>query len=123
MELNVLNKPLQGCCNNPLTGYFRDGYCRTTANDTGTHTVCAVVTKEFLEYSLSKGNDLITPIPHWQFPGLKPGDKWCLCISRWLQAEKVGKAPKIVLDATHIKSLEYTSLDLLKKYAVDNELS
>lgn len=123
MELNVLNKPLQGCCNNPLTGYFRDGYCRTTANDTGTHTVCAVVTKEFLEYSLSKGNDLITPIPHWQFPGLKPGDKWCLCISRWLQAEKVGKAPKIVLDATHIKSLEYTSLDLLKKYAIDNELS
>ena len=123
MELNVLNKPLQGCCNNPLTGYFRDGFCRTTANDTGTHTVCAIVTEEFLEYSLSKGNDLITPIPHWQFPGLKPGDKWCLCISRWLQAEKVGKAPKIVLNATHIKSLEYTSLELLKKYAVDNELS
>jgi len=123
MELNVLNKPLQGCCNNPLTGYFRDGFCRTTANDTGTHTVCAIVTEEFLEYSLSKGNDLITPIPHWQFPGLKPGDKWCLCISRWLQAEKAGKAPKIVLDATHIKSLEYTSLELLKKYAVDNELS
>ena len=123
MELNVLNKPLQGCCNNPLTGYFRDGFCRTTANDTGTHTVCAIVTKEFLEYSLSKGNDLITPIPHWQFPGLKPGDKWCLCISRWLQAEKAGKAPKIALDATHIKSLEYTSLELLKKHAVDNELS
>ena len=123
MELNVLNKPLQGCCNNPLTGYFRDGFCRTTANDTGTHTVCAIVTEEFLEYSLSKGNDLITPIPHWQFPGLKPGDKWCLCISRWLQAEKAGKAPKIVLNATHIKSLEYTSLEILKKYAVDNELS
>jgi len=100
-----------------MTGYFRDGFCRTISADSGTHTVCAVVTQEFLEYSASKGNNLITPIPYYNFPGLKPGDKWCLCISRWLEAEKVGKAPKVILEATHIKSLEYASLDLLIKYA------
>lgn len=116
MELNVLNEPLQSCCTAPMTGYFRDGYCRTTADDYGTHTVCAIVTKAFLEYSALKGNDLMTPIPQWNFPGLKPGDKWCLCISRWLQAEKAGKAPYIILEATHIKSLAYTNLKTLKKY-------
>jgi len=100
-----------------MTGYFRDGFCRTISADSGTHTVCAVVTQEFLEYSASKGNNLITPIPYYNFPGLKPGDKWCLCISRWLEAEKVGKAPKVILEATHIKSLEYASLGLLIKYA------
>ena len=87
--------------------------------DSGTHTVCAIVTQEFLDYSASKGNDLMTPVPHWQFPGLKPGDHWCLCISRWLQAEKVGKAPPIVLEATHEKSLKYTSLELLKRYGIE----
>jgi len=117
LELNVLNTPLQTCCTAPMTGYFRDGLCRTTANDQGTHTVCAIVTREFLEYSAAKGNDLMTPIPHWKFPGLQPGDKWCLCISRWLQAEKAGKAPYILLEATHKKTLEYTSLDMLTKYA------
>lgn len=100
-----------------MTGFFRDGFCKTTKDDYGTHTVCAIVTKEFLEHSASKGNDLITPIPQWNFPGLKPGDKWCLCISRWLQTEKVGKAPFIILEATHIKSLQYTSLETLVKYA------
>ena len=100
-----------------MTGYFRDGFCRTISADSGTHTVCAVVTQEFLEYSASKGNNLITPIPYYNFPGLKPGDKWCLCISRWLEAEKVGKAPKVILEATHIKSSEYASLGLLIKYA------
>lgn len=116
LDLNVLNQPLQCCCTSPLTGFYRDGFCKTGAQDYGTHTVCAIVTNEFLEYSLSRGNDLITPIPQWNFPGLKPGDHWCLCISRWLQAEKVGKAPLIKLEATHIKSLDYCSLDLLKKY-------
>lgn len=100
-----------------MTGYFRDGFCRTISEDTGTHTVCAIVTQEFLEYSASKGNNLITPIPYYNFPGLKPGDKWCLCISRWLEAEKAGKAPFIILESTHLKSLEYTSLELLEKYA------
>lgn len=116
MELNVLNKPLQSCCTSPATGYFRDGFCRTANHDVGTHTVCAIVTQEFLTYSASKGNDLVTPIPYYNFPGLKPGDKWCLCISRWLQAEKSGKAPPIILEATHIKSLQYTTLELLQKY-------
>jgi len=117
LELNVLNTTLQLCCFEPKTGYFRDGFCKTVSHDVGTHTVCAILTKEFLDYSASKGNDLMTPIPQWNFPGLKPGDKWCLCISRWLQAEKVGKAPLVVLEATHIKSLQYTSLEVLQKYA------
>jgi uncharacterized protein (DUF2237 family) len=117
LEKNVLNTPLQICCTSPLTGYFRDGSCRTREDDYGTHTVCAIVTEAFLNYSASKGNDLITPRPHWNFPGLKPGDKWCLCISRWLEAEKAGKAPFVILEATHIKSLQYTSLAVLEKYA------
>ena len=117
LELNVLGKPLESCCTSPPTGYFRDGFCRTREDDYGTHTVCAIVTKEFLEYSASKGNDLMTPIPHWNFPGLQPGDTWCLCVSRWLEAEKVGKAPPIVLEATHQKSLQYASLELLQQYA------
>ena len=117
MELNVFNKPLESCCTEPATGYFRDGFCRTISSDVGTHTVCAIVTQDFLDYSASRGNDLMTPIPHWNFPGLQAGDQWCLCISRWLQAEKVGKAPFIRLEATHIKSLQYTSLEMLQKYA------
>lgn len=116
--LNVYNKPLIACCNDPLTGYFRDGYCRTLAQDTGTHVVCAVITEEFLVYTKSKGNDLTTPIPQWQFPGLRPDDKWCLCISRWLEAEKAGIAPKIDLNATNIKALEFTSLELLESYSI-----
>jgi uncharacterized protein (DUF2237 family) len=117
LELNVFNKPLESCCIEPATGYFRDGFCRTVSHDVGTHTVCAIVTQDFLDYSAARGNDLMTPIPQWSFPGLKAGDKWCLCISRWLQAEKVGKAPFILLEATHIKSLQYTSMEMLQKYA------
>ncbi|MGK0426202.1 MAG: hypothetical protein ACJAUR_000299, partial [Ulvibacter sp.] len=92
-ELNVLGTALKPCCNEPATGYFRDGFCRTIQEDSGTHIVCAIVTQEFLEYTKSRGNDLSTPIPHWSFPGLKAGSKWCLCISRWLEAERAGKAP------------------------------
>lgn len=100
----------------PVTGYFRDGLCRTMAMDSGTHVVCALVTEEFLTYTKSKGNDLSTPIPQWQFPGLKPGDRWCLCISRWLEAVDAGVAPSIILEATHRKALEYVSLQMLKRY-------
>lgn len=117
MEKNVFGEPLEICCTNPLTGYFRDGLCRTVFQDTGTHTVCAIMTDEFLKFSASKGNDLITPIPQYQFPGLKAGDKWCLCVMRWLQAEKSGKAPKLILEATHEKTLDYTSLSVLINYA------
>jgi len=116
--LNVYNKPLISCCYQPMTGYFRDGFCRTLAQDTGTHVVCALITEEFLKYNKLQGNDLTTAIPQWQFSGLKPGDKWCLCISRWLEAEKAGVAPKIDLDATHVKALEFTSLELLEQYKI-----
>ena len=120
IQTNIFDEPIEECCSNPITGYFRDGFCRTISQDTGTHTVCAIVTQEFLDYSASRGNDLITPVPQWQFPGLKPGDKWCLCISRWLEAEKVGKAPNIILEATHKKTLQYASLALLHLYSVSD---
>ncbi len=116
---NVLGSPLIGCCNDPITGYFRDGYCRTASIDRGTHVVCAIMTEEFLTYTKSKGNDLSTPIPQWNFPGLKPGDGWCLCILRWLEAEKAGVAPLVKLAATDQKALEYTTINMLKKYAYD----
>jgi uncharacterized protein (DUF2237 family) len=117
MEKNVFGEKLHICCTSPMTGYFRDGSCRTISEDTGTHTVCAVMTDEFLRFSASRGNDLITPAPHYQFPGLKAGDKWCLCVSRWIEAEKANKAPKLILEATHEKTLDYTSLDVLVKHA------
>ena len=123
MEKNVFGEPIQLCCTKPMTGYFRDGLCRTISQDTGTHTVCAIMTKDFLEFSSLKGNDLVTPIPYYQFPGLKVGDKWCLCVSRWIEAEKEGKAPKVILEATHEKTLEYTSIDILIKYAFKNKSS
>lgn len=115
-EFNVLGTTLKSCCEDPATGYFRDGYCRTMAQDTGTHIVCAIMTDEFLAFTRSKGNDLSTPIPHWQFPGLVAGSKWCLCISRWLEAEKAGVAPKIILESTLQKALKFTTLEILKKY-------
>jgi len=117
MEKNIFGEPLETCCTSPMTGYFRDGLCRTVSQDTGTHTVCAVMTDEFLIFSAAKGNDLITPIPYYQFPGLKAGDKWCLCVTRWLQAERSGKAPKLILEATHEKTLDYAPLALLIKHA------
>ena len=117
MERNVFGEALEICCTKPMTGYFRDGSCRTDNEDTGTHTVCAVMTEDFLMFSASMGNDLITPIPYYQFPGLKEGDKWCLCVNRWIEAEKAGKAPKLILEATHEKTLKYTKLDLLVKHA------
>jgi uncharacterized protein (DUF2237 family) len=116
--LNVLGTPLENCSCDPMTGYLRDGFCNTTPDDFGTHVVCAIVTKEFLDYSASKGNDLMTAIPQWNFPGLKPGDKWCLCVSRWKQAEKANCAPKVALNATHALALKFVSLELLKEHAV-----
>ena len=118
MANNVYGKPLIACCTSPMTGYFRDGFCRTMPQDTGTHVVCAEVTSEFLEFSKQRGNDLTRAIPQWQFPGLQPGDKWCLCVSRWLEAYKAGVAPKIDLNATHEKALEFTSLEVLEAYAL-----
>ncbi|MFT5735910.1 MAG: hypothetical protein ACI9SG_000243 [Maribacter sp.] len=116
---NVLGTDLCPCCFEPKTGFYRDGFCKTGEEDYGTHVVCAIMTNEFLEYTKSKGNDLSTPIPQWSFPGLREGDKWCLCIMRWLEAVKVEKAPKIVLEATHEKALEYTILKVLKKHELE----
>ena len=115
--LNVLNTPLQTCSVDPMTGWKRDGSCNTDAHDHGTHVVCAVLTDEFLQYSKSRGNDLMTPRPEFGFPGLEKGSRWCLCVNRWLEAEKAGVAPMVHLEATHIKTLESVQLDVLKAHA------
>jgi uncharacterized protein (DUF2237 family) len=114
--LNVLGEPLQACSYSPLTGFFRDGCCNTDANDHGTHVVCTRMTQAFLEFSAARGNDLITPKPQWRFPGLKPGDRWCLCATRWREALLAGLAPPVILEATHQKVLEYVSLEDLQAY-------
>jgi len=119
-NLNVFGEPLKTCSENPLTGFFRDGCCRTDENDFGSHTVCAVVTKEFLEFSYQMGNDLITPRPLYRFAGLRPGDRWCLCASRWLEAYFAGKAPMVDLEATNEKALEIISMEILLQFAVKN---
>lgn len=116
--LNVLNKPLKPCCFQPLTGFFRDGYCHTNMQDVGTHVVCAKVTKEFLEFTKSRGNDLSSPAPQFNFPGLKAGDFWCLCGLRWLEAYEAGVAPPLKLESTNIKVLEYIDLETLKKFHI-----
>lgn len=114
---NVLGGPLRACSFDPLTGFFRDGCCRTRGEDEGQHVICARVTQEFLSYSLSQGNDLITPRPEWRFSGLKPGDRWCICATRWMQAWQAGVAPPVVLDCTHEKALEVVPLEVLRAYA------
>lgn len=118
MASNVFGEPLITCSTAPLTGYYRNGCCETGEEDLGTHTVCAVVTEEFLLFSLNRGNDLITPRPEYRFPGLRPGDKWCLCASRWVEAYRAGVAPRVVLEATHEKTLQYIPLEELLKFAV-----
>ncbi len=115
---NVLGTDLILCCTSPLTGYYRDGYCRTGGQDYGVHVVCAQVTPEFLEFTKLRGNDLSTPVPEFNFPGLKPGDRWCLCASRWQEALDAGVAPPVILEATHARVLEVVSLHQLKQYAL-----
>jgi len=116
---NVLGEPLEVCSLNPMTGFFRDGCCDTSREDVGSHTVCAVVTAEFLEFSKSRGNDLSTPVPQFGFAGLKPGDRWCLCAPRWQEALRAGHAPRVVLRATHEGALTSCSLADLKRLAID----
>lgn len=114
---NVLGGPLRACCFRPMTGYFRDGYCRTCEKDAGSHTVCVIVTAEFLAFSREVGNDLSTPVPQFHFTGLKPGDRWCLCAARWLEALEHGMAPMVVLEATHSAALDIVPLELLKAHS------
>jgi uncharacterized protein len=118
-QLNVLGTNIQICGTNPKTGYYRDGCCNTGPNDSGIHTVCAIVTEEFLDYSRLHGNDLITPRPELNFPGLKPGDAWCLCASRFEESRLAGCAPKVKLTATNEKTLKIVSLEILKEYQID----
>ncbi len=116
---NVLGGPLAVCSQRPMTGFFRNGCCDTGTEDVGSHTVCTVLTAEFLAFSKSNGNDLSTPMPQYGFPGLKPGDRWCLCARRWQEAKDAGKAPLVVLTATHERALEVCDLAALKKHAID----
>jgi uncharacterized protein (DUF2237 family) len=115
-EKNVLGGELALCGLSPKTGFYRDGYCRTGAHDAGRHVVAAMVTEEFLAFTKSRGNDLSTPRPEYDFPGLKPGDRWCLCALRWKEAEEAGAAPPVDLAATHEKALEFIPLETLKRY-------
>jgi len=117
MAKNVLGGDLQACCFEPRTGFYRDGYCHTGAGDHGVHTVCVVVTEEFLQFSAERGNDLITPHPEYEFPGLHPGDRWCLCAGRWKEALEAGMAPPVVLESTHTSTLEFVSLEELQSFA------
>ena len=116
---NVLGEPLDVCSITPMTGFYRDGCCNTGQEDIGSHTVCAVMTAAFLDFSKSRGNDLSTPVPELGFPGLQPGDRWCLCASRWQEAFEAGQAPRVVLRATHEAAVADCSLANLKRHAVD----
>lgn len=116
--INVLGEALEACSKDPMTGFFRDGSCNTCAEDQGSHTVCAVLTAEFLAFSKYVGNDLSTPRPEFRFAGLKPGDQWCLCASRFMQAADEGAGPEVRLEATHRRALEIVPLEVLKDHAV-----
>ena len=116
---NVFGEVLIPCSFEPLTGFYRDGCCTTGEEDRGKHTVCAVMTDDFLTFSASRGNDLSTPMEDFGFPGLKAGDRWCLCVDRWVEAWKAGSAPKVVLQSTEESALNYAPLEVLKKFAID----
>jgi len=116
---NVFGEVLETCSEKPKTGFFRDGCCNTGMQDLGSHTVCVQVTKDFLEFSRFRGNDLSTPRPELGFPGLKPGDRWCLCAERWREAHEAGMAPRVYLRSTHLRALEVVPIEVMKTYAVD----
>ena len=117
-SVNVFGEPLASCSEEPLTGFFRDGCCNTNPQDAGSHTVCIEITEAFLEYSRFRGNDLSTPMPEFGFPGLKEGDRWCLCVTRWREALGAGVAPRVNLEATHISALEFVDLEDLQGHAI-----
>jgi uncharacterized protein len=117
--LNVLGEALQACCEDPATGFYRDGYCHTGPGDVGSHTVCARMTEAFLTFSSSQGNDLATPRPDLAFPGLRAGDRWCLCVARWREALEAGVAPPVILASSHIKALDVVTLPQLTRHAID----
>jgi len=118
-DLNVLGDPLQPCGTDPVTGFYRDGCCTSGPEDVGSHTICAVVTREFLRHQAAVGNDLVTPRPEWEFPGLRPGDRWCVVAARWVQAHLDGVAPPVMLASTNARALEIVPLEVLQRYAAD----
>lgn len=118
-DRNVLGGPLEACSEAPLTGFLRDGCCRAVASDPGSHTVCAVMTADFLAFTVAAGNDLVTPRPEWGFPGLVPGDRWCLCAARWREAAEAGRAPPVVIAATHSAALGTVPLEVLLRHAAE----
>ena len=118
-QLNIFNEPLEACSFDPVTGFFRSGCCETSELDAGSHTVCAMMTEEFLKFSKSKGNDLSTPVPAFDFPGLNSGDRWCLCAARWLEAYEAGSAPSIIARATHRRALEIIPMEVMKEFSLD----
>ena len=120
--INIFGDEIEACCYDPMTGYFRDGFCNTDEHDHGSHVVCAVMTDDFLEFSKSKGNDLSTPRPEFNFPGLKEGDRWCLCALRWKEAYDAGIAPKVHLESCHLNSLNFVTKEQLEEYAVNLSL-
>ena len=120
-QTNVYGDTIEECCSNPITGFYRDGFCHTDELDRGLHVVCAMITNGFLEFSKNRGNDLSTPRPEFDFPGLKEGDKWCVCANRWLEAYENGKAPMVYLRKSHQKSISIIDIEILKKYALDLE--
>ena len=117
-QRNVLGTELRPCCYEPRTGFFRDGFCHTAPEDHGVHTVCVVVTSRFLAFSKARGNDLSTPHPQWQFPGLREGDRWCLCAARWREAWEAGEAPGVILESTHEATLKIVPRSVLEEHAV-----
>lgn len=121
MAKNVFGGELIACSTDPMTGFFRTGTCDTCGEDAGMHTVCAEVTDEFLQFSQQAGNDLTTPRPEYRFPGLREGDRWCICLPRWIEALEAGVAPKILLEATHMSAIEHISMDTLLKYGLDSD--
>jgi uncharacterized protein (DUF2237 family) len=118
-QLNIKKMPIEPCSLEPLTGFYRNGCCDTGENDRGIHTVCVILTEEFLEFSKNVGNDLSTPIPEYDFPGLLPGQKWCLCANRWLEAYNSGQAPPIIAESTNIKTLEIIDIDIINQYTLN----
>ena len=122
LPLNVLGQPLVACSFDPLTGFFRDGCCKTNEQDLGSHLVCAIVTNDFLQFSLKRGNDLITPRPEYQFPGLIAGDQWCLCLNRWIEALEANCAPTIQLESTHARVLDKVPMEVLLQYSQSQSL-
>ena len=118
-QLNLFNEIIEECSCEPLTGFFRTGCCDTSDQDLGSHTVCALITEDFLKFSIAKGNDLSTPVPQYNFPGLKEGDRWCLCANRWLEAYRSDSAPAIIAKATNLKALDIIPMEIIKEFAID----